>query len=239
MAKFIVPVIFKMYGEFTVEAESQEEAVLIAYGKGLPEEREYVEDSLHVDQDEVREDCSGDDTTEGEFRKANFRIEDGDIHQGYTQGGRGNGWAMPCFNKGVAEKIIESLCNFDENKAPYCWETDLFTIYAPQEIVPDGYVGRDIVVEGKTIHTYAIGAGSWCWDECAPIGGSDALFRCSICQVASTAKEWNQATLRDFGGKIEEVESRESDFHEFSCPQCFRTSMKESLVQEGDNVLIA
>ena len=140
---------------------------------------------------------------------------------------------MPHFNKEVADKLIAIMCSDFEHKGLVCAESDTYSIDGLCEIVPDDYVGFDIVVDDdETIHVYGIGAGSWCWNECAPLGGSDELYRCTVCHRESTAKEWNEATLRDFGGKIDELESHDSDDNEFTCPACYRTSTKMAIVEE-------
>lgn len=53
--KFLVPVSWTEMGYHVIEAESKEEAIEKAYGLPLPEESEYLCDSLVVDKYAIEE----------------------------------------------------------------------------------------------------------------------------------------------------------------------------------------
>ena len=57
MKTYKIPVIYEMTGEYEIEAESLEEAVRIAIeDKPVPEDSEYLSDSMFVDKDGINED---------------------------------------------------------------------------------------------------------------------------------------------------------------------------------------
>jgi len=41
--------------------------------------------------------------------------------------------------------------------------TDAFDMHDPSDA--EMYMGIDILVNDKPVHVYAIGSGSWCWDD--------------------------------------------------------------------------
>ncbi len=79
-------------------------------------------------------------------------------------GYRWNGWAMPYFDAATAQRLAP-LCGltFDDDR-------DTFIANGPQwdidpEFGPEEFPGHDITVDGKVVHVYGIGAGSWCWGD--------------------------------------------------------------------------
>jgi len=61
--------------------------------------------------------------------------------------------------------------------------------------------------------------------------GSDKKYRCSLCNGVATALAWNRATLFDFGGKIDCLESNEAeDDTDFTCPVCLHNSYKKEII---------
>lgn len=94
--------------------------------------------------------------------KARFTMDlwDHDV-EGYSNGARWNGWAMPEFTFEVAQSVAA-----DWPDMRYDAERDAF-VYSPPE-----YPGEEDVYRGRLIHTtdgelklYAVGSGFWCWDE--------------------------------------------------------------------------
>ncbi|HUO61803.1 MAG TPA: hypothetical protein VMU24_14130 [Candidatus Acidoferrales bacterium] len=81
----------------------------------------------------------------------------------YSSGQRWNGWAMPYFTRENGLRVCEIVDNmrYDESQ-------DAFV--APSDDGSDEvFRSQILVVEGKDVHVYAIGTGSWWW---APV---DAL----------------------------------------------------------------
>jgi hypothetical protein len=77
----------------------------------------------------------------------------------YSNGLLWNGWAMPYFEKDTAMRLMEMMpgIRYDE-------ERDVF-IARDEGIDEDDVYGKvSIRVDDKTVDTYAIGAGSWCWE---------------------------------------------------------------------------
>lgn len=55
MNKYEIPVTFEMYGRYVIEANSLKEAIDIILNSvtGLPQEKEYIDDSLKIDYDGI------------------------------------------------------------------------------------------------------------------------------------------------------------------------------------------
>jgi hypothetical protein len=76
-----------------------------------------------------------------------------------------NGWAMPYFTREQLEAYISwqnatNCANFDEA------EDVVKVILDPDDSEwTYKYGGEDIVVDGKTLHVYGVGAGDWAWSE--------------------------------------------------------------------------
>lgn len=126
-----------------------------------------------------------------------FFIDEREKHVGgYSHGQYWNGWACPMFGKDDAMKVIEHYSG-GLNPARYDAESDCFIFIMDAsgdkyfndpptfgemyrgfddryEGIRDVYRGIDITVkvggessETTTLHVYAIGAGSWTWDDIA------------------------------------------------------------------------
>jgi len=77
----------------------------------------------------------------------------------YSNGLVWNGWAMPHFEKDTAMRLMEMMpgIRYDE-------ERDAFIARDEGTDEDDVYGKVSIRVGDKTVDTYAIGAGSWCWE---------------------------------------------------------------------------
>jgi hypothetical protein len=84
---------------------------------------------------------------------------------GYSFGQRWNGWAYPYFPREACNRIVAAL----GNGARHDEETDAY-------LIPDGDASgvhpgfqtcpaQHITVAGKRIQVWAIGSGSWTWEE--------------------------------------------------------------------------
>jgi hypothetical protein len=86
-------------------------------------------------------------------------LDDGARLPAYSNGLLWNGWAMPYFKKDTAMRLMEMMpgIRYDEGR-------DAF-IARDEGIDEDDVYGKvSIRVGDKTMDTYAIGAGSWCWE---------------------------------------------------------------------------
>lgn len=96
------------------------------------------------------------------FKRARFCIEGVDQDfEGWTDGKRWNGWAMPFFEREQAELVMRCLSpegQFDPTR-------DCFiTATSPDE--PEEWKGTTIILpDGGEAQVYPIGAGSWIWDD--------------------------------------------------------------------------
>lgn len=104
-----------------------------------------------------------------EYYPAEFDIEDyyGDRPaKGYTQGMRWNGWAMPVFDQEGIDRIREV---FGSDEMSYDEKRDVLILDLGEDVDDEcrfeEYEGFDIYVNGEIKHVYAIGSGSWVWDE--------------------------------------------------------------------------
>lgn len=98
--------------------------------------------------------------------KAKFQIEsDENIFEGYTKKGVfWNGWSCPYFTLNIVKEILDV---FDDIDAIYDESLDTFIFTKPDDYDkdPEIYEGEDILIDGKIIHVYGIGAYHWIWDE--------------------------------------------------------------------------
>ena len=78
----------------------------------------------------------------------------------YSKGQRWNGWAMPYFP-------AESAMALREHLPGLCYDAtrDVF-VDDSEENEPDEVIfpAEEIIVDGKPVKVYAIGAGYWCWE---------------------------------------------------------------------------
>jgi hypothetical protein len=97
------------------------------------------------------------------FRSTRFVLSDSEaVFEGWTDGRLWNGWAMPRFEKGEAERLVRWL---GEGQGRYDGAQDAFVTRA--------HCGEDeiwraetvIISDGSAVKVYPIGAGSWVWDE--------------------------------------------------------------------------
>lgn len=99
-------------------------------------------------------------------RKAVFQIDDSSKFEGFKTENYWNGWECPSFTKEVAEAILREFC---VNGTTYRYDEKVDAYYVQFEGQPeeemDEFTGGNIVVDGKAIHVYNIGAFGWCWHE--------------------------------------------------------------------------
>ena len=100
------------------------------------------------------------------MRKALFSIDTygGPPIPGWTQGEDWNGWAMPLFEAREAWEIVFRQNTVVVNSAWYYSERDEFC-FRLNEGEPARYCGVDVEVVGCVLRLYAIGSGSWTWEE--------------------------------------------------------------------------
>jgi len=120
---------------------------------------EFFEDYRKVDPEEL---------ANLEYREGLFGIEDyyGDNPaKGYTKGLAWNGWAMPVF----AEEGIERIKDFLKKDLQYDEKRDVYIVDMGPDVDDEyrfeEYEGQNIVVNGEIKRVYAIGSGSWVWQE--------------------------------------------------------------------------
>ena len=97
------------------------------------------------------------------FRRASFAIEGiKEEFTGWCDGRHWNGWAMPRFEFPQAEKVVAA---FDPKSGRYNAAADAFiTMTADGE--EETWTGETIALpDGGSVKVYAVGAGSWIWEE--------------------------------------------------------------------------
>jgi hypothetical protein len=110
----------------------------------------------------ARFDIVADAETTPIFTRGLFSVEGVDeVFEGWTDGHRWNGWAMPFFEREQAEWVMRCLSpsgHFDTAR-------DCFiTTTSPDE--PEEWQGVTISLpDGGSALVYPIGAGSWIWDD--------------------------------------------------------------------------
>lgn len=116
------------------------------------------------------------------MRKTRFCIEGGPPYVGYTDDQHWNGWAVPYFEKAVADRMVADYTADGQFQAFYDAAADTYH-FQMEAGVPfgkvvktgsngmhyydgwDSFRGVDVVVNGQKMHLYPIGAGYWCWEE--------------------------------------------------------------------------
>lgn len=101
-----------------------------------------------------------------EFTKSYFNIDGNNYYVGYhNQEYRWNGWAVPCFTKEVADKIMQNMSN-DDCKITYNEDENKYIV-----ILNNDEEEKEIC-EMETINTnegekqvYCIGGCSWIWES--------------------------------------------------------------------------
>lgn len=87
------------------------------------------------------------------------------VFECYSDGQRWNGWGIPFFTRGVADRIADLMQG--EGELRYNPETDAFEYRASAD-TPESdvecFTGGDIVVDGEARHVYSIGGMSWTWN---------------------------------------------------------------------------
>jgi hypothetical protein len=107
------------------------------------------------------------------YRAATFDI-DGMFGElvGFTTGQRWNGWACPLFPRESCAALIERLPG-----AHFELARDAFLIprvdAGPDDEDVEVYLPQMIVVDDQLVRVWAVGSGSWTWDETAPAGSRD------------------------------------------------------------------
>jgi len=98
----------------------------------------------------------------------------GKLFEGWTDGSTWNGWDCPWFEYTAAQDIVQTILkmgresNVTITMAWYDESSDRFRII-PDPEAPDDieeFEGFDVEgLDGRLLHLYAIGSGSWCWER--------------------------------------------------------------------------
>jgi len=116
------------------------------------------------------------------LREGKFCIDDSQVFPGYTAGRSWNCWACPyftyeegmrvmqCFGGKHVESEEQLSKKVEDTEWTFSKEKDAFIINCDQCDEVDTIVGQDAVcgkgtLGEETVHVYALGNGSWCWDE--------------------------------------------------------------------------
>lgn len=106
---------------------------------------------------------------ESPLHKATFSIDGQGHYPGWTTLRTWNGWAMPLFERRVADEIAAELNLVSSLQTAYDPKRDA---YVSKDVVndPDGdeQVDAGEIVEtpdGESLELYPLGSGSWVWDE--------------------------------------------------------------------------
>lgn len=101
--------------------------------------------------------------------KAYFNVEGLDeYYEGYHDSRyRWNGWAMPCFTKEIADKIMQNIPNNSDNKCKITYDKDrnMYVVKFKDDKEEDTYkmMIRDTNEGEKQV--YYIGSGCWVWED--------------------------------------------------------------------------
>jgi hypothetical protein len=99
------------------------------------------------------------------YRVATFDIDGlfGDL-PGFTTGRRWNGWACPLFPRESCVALIDSYpgASFDPAREAFLIPRE---DAGPGDEAVETYLPQTITVDGRPIQVWAIGAGSWTWEE--------------------------------------------------------------------------
>jgi len=94
------------------------------------------------------------------WRRATFEIDGMDGRfDGWTDGQRWNGWAMPAFEFAVAQEVAKTFeGRYDKGRDAFITRSqdDEEEVWPAQEVV---------VLAGAALRLYPIGAGAWIWDD--------------------------------------------------------------------------
>lgn len=100
------------------------------------------------------------------FTRGDFYLVDADeAFDGYTDGEVWNGFASPYFERAVAEQILKSS-HKRGYRALYDQEQDAFIVSHsddPTDYEPEVFGAQKILVDGKELNVYPVGAYSWTW----------------------------------------------------------------------------
>ncbi len=105
------------------------------------------------------------------FEKAYFCIDaiPNERFHGYTNGDNWNGFACPCFEKGLAEQVLNAS-KVNGYVSNYDAENDTFIVQSkddPPEYAPQEFKGQFVTIDEKEIKVYPVGAYSWIWGICS------------------------------------------------------------------------
>jgi hypothetical protein len=98
-----------------------------------------------------------------EFKQAQFTMDffgDGVAIDGYTYGGRWNGWAIPYFTFENAQKLIPIF----EGYLSYDADQDAFIYFDPVHMDDEEKeIYESSMIDGNKY--YSVGGMSFCWDQ--------------------------------------------------------------------------
>lgn len=97
------------------------------------------------------------------FHSKRFVLADSDeVFHGWSDGRKWNGWERPGFEKPEAIRLVEW---FGDKRARFDEAQDAF-ITISQDGEEEMWPGENVIVsDGSSLRLYAVGAGSWIWDE--------------------------------------------------------------------------
>lgn len=78
----------------------------------------------------------------------------------YSNRRRWNGWAMPYFTIEAAQSLLKLMPDLRYDSARDVFVMKAYEDQAEEEVFP----AETLVIDGRHVKTYAIGAGSWCWE---------------------------------------------------------------------------
>lgn len=92
---------------------------------------------------------------------------DGPSFLGYHKGQMWNGFAVPYFERAEALRVAASVAQSGESYTGFIFDekTDAVVLVPHGGAATEAVTGEDIVVDGRTLHVYGIGAGGWRWDS--------------------------------------------------------------------------
>lgn len=79
----------------------------------------------------------------------------------YSNGRRWNGWAMPYFTIESGKSLLGFMpdLRYDSQRDAF-----ISKAYDDDQAEEEVFPAETLVIDGRPIQTYAIGAGFWCWE---------------------------------------------------------------------------
>lgn len=116
----------------------------------------------------------------------------------YSNGRRWNGWAMPYFTIESGKSLLGFMPDLR-----YDSQRDAFVskAYDDDQAEEEVFPAETLVIDGRPIQTYAIGAGFWCWEFSEPICETQKYIELEVTMRSKTTFGTDKTTIRVWDGQ--------------------------------------